>query len=343
MKNFKKILCLVFAVLFILQLSACKNKNKPDNEEKASEQKTEQTIKYTENWLRSPSIQAQVIYSLPIVKFNQNTNHYDVTYGDNFVIKKDDKFGLIDSNGKLIISPEFDSIETCLCYEGYIATVKEGEYYTTTYHIDANNQKLWTYEHTCKGFSGYAFRWDKTSSSVKAVNISGDTLYSADMSPYLPEMMQITEGDTLTDKFTLTVSGKAVGTKEYTGAGVFTGRVAAVRDSNGKWGYIDSAGRTVIPFEFDAIEGYNALSFEASTPFECSEGYVTVLKGGKYGIYLADGEMIVPCQYACLTPVHDGRAYASQDGSSWGILTIDEKISNGIASEEETTTTTTAA
>ncbi len=341
MKNLKKILCLAFTALFILQLSACKNKSEPQSNNVQPEKTTEQTIKYTEKWLRSPSIQAQVIYSLPIVKFNQDTNHYDLTFGDNFIIKKDDKYGLIDSNGTLVISPEFDSIETCPCYEGYIVTVKEGEYYTTTYHIDSNNQKLWSYDHTCKGFSGYTFRWDKASSSVKSVNISADTAYPAQLSPYIPEAMQICDGDTLTDKFTLVSLGKAVSAKEYTGAGVFTGGIAAVRDSNGKWGYIDSEGKTVIPFEFDAIEGYNALKYEADTPFECSEGYVTVLKGGKFGIYTADGDMIVPCQYACLTPVHNGRAFASQDGSSWGILTVDEKISNGISSEDESTTVST--
>lgn len=337
MKNFKKILCLVFAAVFVLQLSACTNNKNTSDQKDKQETKAEKKINYTESWLLSPSIQAEAIYSLPIVKFNESTSHYEITYGENFVIKKDGKYGLIDSNGKLVLEPQFDSIETCPCYEGYIATVKEGEYYTTTYHVDMNNQKLWTYSHACEGFNGYAFRWDKTASSVKSVNIDGENTYPAGLTPVLPETMQISENEALTEKYALVVSGKAVSTDEYTGAGVFTGGVAAVCNESGKWGYISSTGKIIIPFQYDAVEGYNALNCQSSTPFECSEGYITVLQNGKYGIYNADGEMVVPCQYPCLTPVHDGRAYASNDGTSWGILIIDEKISNGIKSEEDTT------
>lgn len=335
MKNYKRVLCILFAAVMMLQFTSCGKKNRSESDD-STEEKTEQTIKYKEKWVLSPSIQAQSVFSLPMVKFNENTNHYDVTYGENYVIEKDGKFGLIDSNGSLVISPEFDTITTCMCYDGYIVTVKEGEYYTSTYHIDSSNQKLWAYPHTCRGFSGNAFRWDSSTSSVSSLNINGDAVYSTGLVPFLPETMQIAEGSALTEKYALVNSGKKVNETDYSGAGVFTGGVAAVKNESGKWGYIDSNGKTVIPFEFDAVEGYNALHYETSTPFECSEGYLTVFKNGKYGIYTADGDMIVPCQYTCLSTVHDGRAYASMDGSSWGILCVDEKISNGIETDDTT-------
>lgn len=338
MKHFRRMLCLVLTAVFILQFAACKKNSEPENDDTAQKEKTEEAVKYAEKWLLSPSIQADAIYSLPIVSFNKTTNHYDVSFGDNFVIEKDGKYGLIDSNGKLVISPEFDSIETCTCYEGYIATVKEGEYYTTTYHIDSNNQKLWTYSHTCDGFSGYAYKWNDASSTLSAEEVGSEGAYPASIVPVLPETAEITDGSSDTEKYALVNNGKAVG-KGYNGAGVFTGGVAAVQ-SDGKWGYVNSEGKTVIPFEFSAIEGYNALKGENDTPYESSEGYITLSKDGKFGIYSSEGKQIIPCQYTYLTTVHDGRAFASQDGKSWGILLVDEKISNGIASDDEVTAVT---
>ncbi len=108
---------------------------------------------------------------------------------------------------------------------------------------------------------------------------------------------------------------------------------------NGKWGYVDSAGKTAIPFQYDAVPGYKTLgSAQGDTPFVCSEGYVTVYKNGRFGVLAADGTQIIPCQYPYLTPVHDGRAFASKDGKTWGVLCVDSKISDGV----RTTTAQTA-
>lgn len=342
MKKFKSILCVLLTAVFVLQFAACKKNNKPEEKKETEpEEVTEETIDYTENWILSPSIQAQRIYSLPIVDFNETTNHYDVSFGQAYVIEKDGKYGLIDSNGKIVVSPDLDTLITCPCYEGYIATKKEGEYYTATYHIGSSFLKNWASEHTCDGFSGYKYIWDDDSSSTGSMYSSSVSSYSVNLKPYLPETVEIMSGGKTTGKFALANSGSLVSAKDFTAAGVFTGGIAAMQ-KNGKWGYIDSTGKEIIPFEYDAIEGYNALNGDSDTPFECSEGYVTVLKGGKYGIFTADGEMVIPCQYEYLTTVHDGRAYASKDGQSWGILCIDEKVSKGIEpddeAEEETTT-----
>lgn len=338
MKSFKKILCILCSFAFIVQLSACSKKNNtPAETTEKQETKNTENIEYKENWFIAPNIQAQAIYPLALSDFNESTNHYDVSFGNYYVIKKDDKFGLIDSNGDLVFEPQFDSIETCSNpeHDGYYATVVESEYYTSTYSISVSGYKDWVYPHTCEGFSGYAYRWNESDSSTYCISINGENKYTVMLSPSLPETMVVYDGTDLTDKYVLVNSGKAVGSDTYTNVGVFTGGVAAVK-KNGKWGYIDSEGKEILPFEFDAVEGYNALNCEAATPYECSEGYLTVLKNGKYGIYSSDGDMIVPCQYASLTTVHNGRAFASKDGKTWGILIVDKKISNGIAPEDST-------
>lgn len=338
MRSFKKVLCLALVAVFVFLFAACGGNKKKAEEEK--QQKTELKATYTERWLLSPSIKAQSIYALPIASLNKSTNHYDITFGDSFIVKKGDMFGLIDSNGSLVFEPDFLSIETCPCYDGYIITQKENGY-TSTYQLSSKYQKAWIYPHECEGFSGLSYTLDNSDMTVSSEYTGKDTDFSGDTTPVVPESMPVSDGQKLTGKYTLVTAGKAVGRSDYDCAGVFTGGLCAFK-LNGKWGYVNAEGKTVIPFEFDAVEGYNALNKDFDTPYECSEGYVTVLKGGKFGIYSAEGKMVIPCQYSCLTTVHDGRAYASQDGQTWGILLVDEKISNGISAEEKTTAATSA-
>lgn len=334
MKNFKRFLCLLMIVALMMPLSACGKKKKVEVQPKEEEKHAAVSDMYKEKWLLAPSIKADAIYSLPHAVFNKVTNHYDITYGDSYVIKKGDEYGLIDSNGALVFEPQFASIETCTCFDGYIATTKDGDYYFTTYHINPQNRKMWSYQHTCSGFTGYAYRWNKATSSVMTTYKGNDNQSTTGIEPLIPEAMEITDGSELLEKYALVNGGKPVGSQDYTGAGVFTGGLAAFC-LNDKWGYVDSTGKTVIPFEFEAVDGYNALNSKTDTPYEVSEGYITVLRNGKFGIYSAEGDMVIPCIYSCLTTVHNGRAFASQDGKTWGVLLVDEKISNGIASNDK--------
>ncbi|HBE13727.1 MAG TPA: hypothetical protein DCY74_06095, partial [Clostridiales bacterium] len=48
---------------------------------------------------------------------------------------------------------------------------------------------------------------------------------------------------------------------------------------SGKWGYVDVSGKTVIPFEFDAVMKY----YDKQIPYGVMNGFVPVCKGGKWG------------------------------------------------------------
>ncbi|MBQ8782678.1 MAG: WG repeat-containing protein [Clostridia bacterium] len=316
MNSFRRIFAVLLCALSVCGLCACGNKE----EEAKTETDSEQKIEYTETWVVEPSVEADNIFALPQTKFNDKTNHYDVTFGDCYVIQKDGKFGFINSNGEIVIEPKYDTVETCICTDGYIATIKPEGSYRTTYVIDNSLSETWSYPHKCEEFSGYTYLWNSALEKVSIQN--GDT--QADGGSFLPEAVQLDSG-----KYGLVNGDKLVGASDYNAAGVFTGGLVAM-SKGGKWGYINSKGEEVVPFEYEAVNGYSALG-NSTTPYECSEGYVTVLEGGKYGIYKADGTQVVPCQYNALTTVHDGRAFASNDGGVWGILLVDEQISNGIA------------
>lgn len=319
MKCFKRVFALCLCFVMITGLCACADKKKEEDKSKTD---SAQKIEYTETWVVEPSIEADRIFSLPLTRFNTKTNHYDVSFGDCYVVEKDGKLGFINSNGEIVVEPKYDTVETCLCTDGYIATVKPENSYRSTYTLDMSFSEMWSYPHKCEGFGGYTYLWD---SALEMASVQkGDV--QADGGIFVPEAVKLSDG-----KFAVASADKLQGAKDYTAAGVFTDGIVAM-EKGGKWGYVNSKGEEVIPFELDAISGYGALGI-GDTAYECSEGYVTVCKGGKYGVYKADGTQIVPCQYSAMTTVHDGRVFASNDGGVWGILLVDEQISDGIAFE----------
>lgn len=315
--------------MLVFAFEACGNQK---NEPAKTEAETVKQTNYTEKWIVEPSIKADNIYSLPLVKFNEETNHYDVSYGDVYVIKRDGKFGFINSNGEEVIEPKYDSVETCPCSDGYIVKEKSEGSYSVTYLVNSSLQSIWRYPHKCTQKGDYAYYWNQSDTSLSIEKISGESSTSTSKTAFLPETAKVKDNDS---KFVFAGANGLITQDTYDGAGIYTGSLAAVL-KNGKWGYVNAEGKTVIPFEFSAVDGYSAVG-QSSTPYECSENYVTVLKNGKYGIYKSDGTEIVPCKYQSLTTVHDGRAFCSNGAGVWGILCIDENISDGIIPSEEKT------
>lgn len=333
MKYIKSFLRILLCLLFVFAFASCGEKK---NETEKTEQKTVQQINYTEKWIVEPSIKADNIYSLPLVKFNEETNHYDVSFGDVYVIERDGKFGFINSNGEVVTEPKYDSAETCPCSDGYIVKEKTEGSYSVTYLVNSSLKSIWRYPHKCTQKGDYVYKWNQTASSLSIEKLSGETSVKTGKKAVLPETAKLKDNET---KFVFVGANGLITQDTYDGAGIYTGSLAAV-SKGGKWGYVNSSGKTVIPFEFSAVEGYRAVG-SADTPYECSENYVTVLKDGKYGIYKSDGTAVVPCKYKFLTTVHDGRAFCSDGAGIWGILCIDESISDGIISPEEKTSVST--
>jgi len=64
---------------------------------------------------------------------------------------------------------------------------------------------------------------------------------------------------------------------------------------NGYYGVVDSAGKILLPFEFDWIQ----------TP---SNSFFIVSKNGKYGTYNLQGKAVLPCQFDVLSDFYEGQA-----------------------------------
>jgi hypothetical protein len=89
---------------------------------------------------------------------------------------------------------------------------------------------------------------------------------------------------------------------------------------SGKWGYVDVSGKTVIPFEFDAVMKY----YDKQIPYGVMNGFVPVCKGGKWGYYSATGQEVVPCCLENALPVNGAGLAFALFGGKWGVLKVAE-------------------
>ncbi len=117
----------------------------------------------------------------------------------------------------------------------------------------------------------------------------------------------------------------------YENAMDFSDGLAAVK-KDGKWGYINKNGVTVIPFEFDSCAAADATGNDCVFAF--SGGVAPVSKNGKFGIINKKAETVVDFSFDAILPGANGVYIACKDGV-WGILTIDEEY---LASVMPTTT-----
>ena len=329
-KTGKQILAFVmFAVMIVTTFAACSSQKKKESED-------EPTATFTAQWVSDPIIDAQAIDPFVRADFNENTNHYDISFANCFRIMRNSKYGIIDLKGKVVIEPEFDKIIAIRGSEDFlgIKTSESGENAQTYIH-----NKTFETEPAYKeyNYEKYEYYWNTDTVEAMFVEVSGGAAKKKDFAPSLPEIIK---GVTYSgNKFTpdgtygLYCNSSNITGMRYSGAGCFSDGKAAFC-SNGKWGYLDSTGRTVVPFEYDAVWGYSAMGGE-DTPYESYEGYVTLCKDKKFGVMKDGGTIVADFIYDDATPVVDGKAFAKVEGK-WGIISVD-----GSSEHIDVTTTTT--
>lgn len=329
----KRILSLIlFTVMFATMFAACKSK--PGKE---SEKDGQDTAAPVAQWVIDPEIAAQAIDPIVRADFNENTNHYDISYADCFRIMRGGKYGIIDMNGEVVVEPEYDKLYSIRGTDDFLGvlTNSDGEKEQSYIHGDTFRQES---AHKTYNSVKYEYYWNAGKAQALFVEVSGKDAKERTFSPSLPEVVKgvnYAGNKYLADgTYGLYCNSENVTGMVYEGAGCFADGKVAFK-SNGKWGYLDSTGRTVIPFEYDAVWGYSALGGE-DTPYECFDGFVTLCKNKKFGVMKDDGTVVASFIYDSATPVVDGKAFVKLDGS-WGLISVD-----GSAQHIEVTSTTTA-
>lgn len=335
MKNYKLIRLLSLLMCFVCVISvfaACSSKD----ENEPSDTVAENTDLRQPEWIVAPTIEAESIEPLVRADYNENTKHYDISYADCFKIKIDGKYGIIDYNGKIVIEPQYDTIYAIRNRKDFIAVKKEsvaGTNRTYIYYGDFSTEPAYRRYNYLK----YEYLWNASEGKAEFIQNDDGSIYEEELDPTLPEAVKgvkYSDGEYVADgTYGLYVNGSNVMGMIYSGAGFFSNGAAAF-ESNGVWGYIDSNCKTVIPFGYDAVPGYSVFGDE-DTPYECYDGYVTVTKGGKYGVMTNDGKKLTELTYDGGTPIVGGRGYFLVNGK-WGLASFGDS-SDASARTEATT------
>lgn len=119
---------------------------------------------------------------------------------------------------------------------------------------------------------------------------------------------------------------------------------AAVR-KDGKWGYVSSGGKIVVPYEFEAVN--DIPSDDPAAAFDYCRGsvngYVAVKKDGKMGIIKIEKEsyeIVVDYKYDMICQGKGG-VFLANNGTEWGNIVIGSVSDVGGADDSDVTTTLT--
>ncbi len=212
-------------------------------------------------------------------------------------VKVEGKLGFIDKNGKMIIPPLYDKISPDISArywrDGYAVVTVANK----TGLIDRTGKTILPLEYDDVNFFP---------SMVSARQTLGDDTYF--------EISVKPNGTGLLS------NGRIVIEPIYDKIAPFNCGVAAAR-KNGKWGYIDPEGNTVLPFEYDSVSSFSnnnarvtkdkrtyiidktgreicdkieMLDFGCDYPLN---GFEAGIKDDKYGVLDDANQFIVPCEF----------------------------------------------
>ena len=108
---------------------------------------------------------------------------------------------------------------------------------------------------------------------------------------------------------------------------------------DGKWGYINENGVTVIPFEYESVSDGDITGGNMAWSFR--NGAAPAKKNGVYGIINKAGDTVVDFAFECILQGENGKYLAKKDGV-WGMITV-TAIAEEVEKQANQPTTTQAA
>ena len=256
------------------------------------------------------------------------------------VIEQDGIYGVIDMTGEVLAEVEYRSIED-FGGMGYLMH-RVSARYEEMYHRDWEQYML-TYETgevkpvdgIGSGFGEGCFYY---SDGLHNTNEQYGSMYATTTDPENP--LPVTENETgsPTDSsiytklehgegpFAVYADGELKTDFVYEKCGSYSdGVLAAKRD--GKWGYLDGEGNTVIPFEYESSwdmfryyedGGYTAAEF----CYAASENTIPLVKGGEWELRDVQGSLIITAGiFEEIRPVYEGKCWVKKDGK-WGVIEL---------------------
>ena len=223
------------------------------------------------------------------------------------------KLGLIDSEGKVLVEPEYESVKYCAMELFCVLTKADGSQFT--YNPE---DKSIVEGNLCAHGGRAEFFWDPDNNKVVYYEIEAVDVPEEDL-PAEGEAEIIY--DIKTRKVGLVGhDGKLVVNPVYEEGMHFTNGLAAVKQ-DGRWGYIDAQGKVVIGFYYD--DAYTSVACDSlgeGRPYNADdEGLVVLARDGLYGIYNRTGDIACSFQYRDIVSFGDGNYIALKPDRSWWI------------------------
>ncbi len=379
MKSLFKPTCLFFALLVSFSLSACSSNESPSEpvsdssvttntieepssveesapvndviEEVIIEEVQQKEPEESSEWGWSPVAELEgmdvcgLVYAWRPYKMDWSAFDYAPVDDRYYVVNKDDKYGLIDINRNWIANPEYAQVE--YAYNYYIST---GFEWDSPFYTLSEGELVACDPDDSPSIIGSgldpAMCWNDETNSFIIISEMSDYIFDANFKY---------EGTVACTKYKsgqyilgVITNNTPVTDFIYEGGTTYSDGLIAVK-KDGKWGYLNAEGETVIPFEYDGIRTYDygyeyeVKDLETSSPgiysaeslenmvnqwrdfffgATCTDGYVVLCKDGEYGLYTNAYEEVVPLgTFEVISEVTDGHFYAKKDGT-WGICEL---------------------
>lgn len=133
----------------------------------------------------------------------------------------------------------------------------------------------------------------------------------------------------LSEKYAIYNKDKLVTDFIYEKCGSSSNGLLAVK-KDGKWGYVNEAGKIIIPIEYDASwKTYKDQLYEEEDmtefAFNANEGYVNLVKDDKWELRDIKGNLVISRGiFDEILPVVNGKCWVKKDGK-WGVIQVEKE------------------
>lgn len=268
--------------------------------------------------------------NMKIKEIRNSFQEVTVGVGNTIYFKTDDKWGILENNGEILIDPKYDRFVNLNDENLVIGYIKNETYLI---NLEKKIEKRIDYDNYSKESESTIMVMKNN--KIGYINDSGEEIMPLkyDGGFYFSknrDFIQLKENEEWKLLNTVTFEEKKL---PYTDIGEFV-EGYMVAEKNQKYGYIDGNGEEKIAFKYTIAEnfkegigivaspnGYGAIDKNGIEIIPLiydevyvNKGYIYVTKDKKIGIFNKDGKEIVPIEYDNLSIVENERVLFEKDG-----------------------------
>ena len=290
-------------------------------------------------WYLEPSVEAEDINEVQQIRYGVNYGYF--IESDYSLIKQNEKYGIIDIDGNIIVNPSYanaggelrshivlqnDEDGIVFCTKHKVITNKAGNYcdkcnvLSTTYYASdyIYDTKLNILSSVDGGKHSYTEHYINGGQNGRGIMTLNDAVTAR--AAVFPD--NYTKQDATAqciNSYGVVKNNKVLLDFEYNNAVSYKNNIAAL-SKNGKWGYVDSEGEIILDFIYDG--DFN--TFEDNVAYLPSDGYIAVNTKNKGGYYDTEGNEIIPVgTFEDVRPVYNGKAWVKDKKTGlWGVISL---------------------